>query len=50
MIIGKKIEKRFSIFLSSELGINVSLFRLSQFGEVGARLGSPGAGVEIGTG
>ena len=37
-------------FLSPGLGINVSLFHLGQFGEVGAELGSPGAGVEIGTG
>ena len=46
----EKNRKTFFDFLSPGLGINVSLFRLSQFGEVGARLGSPEAGVEIGTG
>ena len=50
MIIGKKIEKRFFDFLSPGLGINVSLFRLSRFRKVWARLRSPGSGVEIGTG
>ena len=46
----EKNRKTFFDFLSPGLGINVSLFRLGQFGEVGAQLGSPGAGVEIGTG
>ena len=46
----EKNRKTFFNFLSSGLGINVSLFRLRQFGEVGAGLGSPKAGVEIGTG
>jgi len=49
-IIGKKIEKRFSIFLSPRLGINISLFHLRQFAKVWSELGSPMAGVEIGTG
>ena len=31
-------------------GIIVSLFRLGQFEKVGSELGSPEAGVEIGTG
>ena len=46
----EKNRKTFFDFLSPGLGINVSLFRLRQFGEVGAELGSPVAGVEIGTG
>ena len=46
----EKNQKTFFDFLSSRLGNNVSLFRLRQFGEVGAGLGSPVAGVEIGTG
>ena len=46
----EKNRKTFFDFLSPGLGINVSLFRLGQFGEVGSELGSPGAGVEIGTG
>ena len=46
----EKNRKTFFDFLVSELGINVSLFRLRQFGKVGSELGSPGAGVEIGTG
>ena len=45
----EKIEKRFSIF-EFRLGINFSHFRLRCFEEVGERLGSPVAGVEIGTG
>ena len=46
----EKNRKTFFDFLSSGLGNNVSLFRLRRFGEVGAGLGSPVAGVEIGTG
>ena len=46
----EKNQKTFFDFFSSGLGINVSLFRLQQFGKVGSELGSPGAGVEIGTG
>ena len=46
----EKNRKTFFDFLSPLLGINVSLFRLRQFGEVGSELGSPMAGVEIGTG
>ena len=46
----EKNRKTFFDFLSSGLGINVSLFRLGQFEEVGSELGSPEAGVEIGTG
>ena len=46
----EKNRKTFFNFLSPGLGINVSLFRLRAFGEVEVRLGSPGAGVEIGTG
>ena len=46
----EKNRKTFFDFLSSGSGNNVSLFRLRQFGEVGAGLGSPVAGVEIGTG
>ena len=46
----EKNRKTFFDFLSPGVGINVSLFRSRQFGEVGARLGSPEAGVEIGTG
>ena len=46
----EKNRKTFFDFLSSGLGINVSLFRLRQFGKVGSELGSPVAGVEIGTG
>ena len=46
----EKNRKTFFDFLSSGLGINVSLFRLRQFEEVGSELGSPVAGVEIGTG
>ena len=49
-IIGKKNRKTFFVFLSPGLGINVSLFHLGQFEEVVSELGSPGAGVEIGTG
>ena len=45
----EKIEKRFSIF-EFRLGINFFHFRLRRFGEVGERLGSPVAGVEIDTG
>ena len=45
----EKIEKRFSIF-EFRLGINFFHFRLGSFEEVGSRLGSPGAGVEIDTG
>ena len=44
----EKNRKTFFDFLSSGLGINVSFFRLRQFGEVKAGLGSPEAGVEIG--
>ena len=46
----EKNRKTFFDFLSPGLGINVSLFRLRQFGEVVLGLGSPEAGVEIGTG
>ena len=46
----EKNRKTFFDFLSSGLGINVSLFRLGQFEEVESELGSPEAGVEIGTG
>ena len=46
----EKNRKTFFDFLSSGLGINVSLFRLRQFEEVESELGSPVAGVEIGTG
>ena len=46
----EKNRKTFFDFLSPGLGINVSLFRLRQFEEVEAELGSPVAGVEIGTG
>ena len=46
---GKKSKNVFD-FLSSGLGINVSLFRLRQFEEVGSELGSHEAGVEIGAG
>ena len=42
--------KTFFDFLSPGLGINVSFFCLRQFEKVGAGLGSPVAGVEIGTG
>ena len=45
----EKIEKRFSIF-EFRLGINFFHFRLGRFAEVGSRLGSPVAGVEIDTG
>ena len=45
----EKIEKRFSIF-EFRLGINFFHFRLRSFAEVGERLGSPEAGVEIDTG
>ena len=45
----EKIEKRFSIF-EFRLGINFFHFRLRSFEEVGERLGSPVAGVEIDTG
>ena len=48
-LLGKKSKNVFD-FLSSGLGINVSLFRLGQFEEVESELGSPEAGVEIGTG
>ena len=47
--LGKESKTSFN-FLSPGLGINVSLFCLGQFRKIGARLGSPGAGVEIGTG
>ena len=46
----EKNRKTFFDFLSPGLGINVSLFRLRQFEEVVSELGSPVAGVEIGTG
>ena len=46
----EKNRKTFFDFLSPGLGINVSLFCLGQFEKVEAELGSPGAGVEIGTG
>ena len=46
----EKNRKTFFDFLSSGLEYNISLFRLRQFGEVGAGLGSPVARVEIGTG
>ena len=46
----EKNRKTFFDFLSSWLEINVSLFCLGQFEEVGSELGSPEAGVEIGTG
>ena len=46
----EKNRKTFFDFLSPGVGINVSLFRLGRFGEVGSELGSPEAGVEIGTG
>ena len=46
----EKNRKTFFDFLSSGLGINVSFFRLGQFEEVESELGSPEAGVEIGTG
>ena len=42
----EKIEKRFSIF-EFRLGINFFHFRLRRFEQVGSRLGSPEAGVEI---
>ena len=45
----EKIEKRYSIF-EFRLGINFFHFRLRHFEKVGERLGSPEAGVEIGTG
>ena len=46
----EKNRKTFFDFLSSGLEINVSLFRLRRFEKVGSELGSPEAGVEIGTG
>ena len=46
----EKNRKTFFDFLSSGLGINFFHFCLRCFGEVGSRLGSPEAGVEIGTG
>ena len=46
----EKNRKTFFDFLSSGLGINFFHFRLRCFEEVGSRLGSPEAGVEIGTG
>ena len=46
----EKNRKMFFDFLSPRLGINVSVFRLRQFEEVVQELGSPVAGVEIGTG
>ena len=46
----EKNRKTIFDFLSSGLGNNVSLFRLRRFGEVESELGSPEAGVEIGTG
>ena len=49
LFIGKKSKNVFRFF-ESWVRNNVSLFCLGQFGEVGAGLGSPGAGVEIGTG
>ena len=47
--LGKKSKNVFRFF-EFRLGINFSHFRLRCFGEVGSRLGSPEAGVEIGTG
>ena len=46
----EKNRKTFFDFLSPGLGINISLFRLRQFEKVESELGSPVAGVEIGTG
>ena len=46
----EKNRKTFFDFLSSGLENNVSLFRLRRFEKVGSELGSPVAGVEIGTG
>ena len=46
----EKNRKTFFVFFSSGVEINVSLFRLRQFEEVGSELGSPEAGVEIDTG
>ena len=46
----EKNRKTFFDFLSPRLGINVSLFRLRHFEEIVSELGSPVAGVEIGTG
>ena len=43
----EKNQKTFFDFLSPGLGINVSLFRLSQFEEIEAEISPPGAGVEI---
>ena len=47
--LGKKSKNVFRFF-EFRLGINFFHFRLRCFGEVGSRLGSPEAGVEIGTG
>ena len=46
----EKNRKTFFDFLSSGLGINFFHFHLKCFEEVEERLGSPEAGVEIGTG
>ena len=48
-LLGKKSKNVFRFF-EFRLGINFFHFRLGCFEEVGERLGSPGAGVEIGTG
>ena len=49
LLLGKKSKNVFR-FLSSGLGINVSLFHLRPFKKVESELGSPLAGVEISTG
>ena len=49
MSLGKKSKNVFRFF-EFRLGINFFYFRLGRFGEVESRLGSPEAGVEIGTG
>ena len=48
-LLGKKSKNVFRFF-EFRLGINFFHFRLRCFEEVGSRLGSPEAGVEIGTG
>ena len=47
--LGKKSKNVFRFF-EFRLGINFFHFRLGRFAEVEERLGSPEAGVEIGTG
>ena len=48
-LLGKKSKNVFRFF-EFRLGINFFHFRLGRFEKVGERLGSPEAGVEIGTG